>query len=282
MGIADDNISGSSAVAGDALEALKRRLDAFASDSPAQIYAELRQAAKELTEAQPEMAAVRNRVGRVQSAVQELLTAGAPAPSIRRAIDREVEEILRGAKAAQDAIAKLGAGLIGEGSRVLTFSSSSVVTAILLAAHGQGKGFEVVCLESRPMCEGALLARDLAEAGLKVTLMADAGLALAVQTASLCLVGADAVTQGSILNKLGTHALCLAARAFGIPVYCVFESDKQIDPDLVPDEAPKKPEEITGLSHPNLTVRNLYFERTPIALFAGTITEAGLSRPEPG
>ena len=71
----------------------------------------------------------------------------------------------------QDAVArisKIARGLIPEGARVLTHSYSSTVLRTLIDAKEGGKDFEVVCTESRPMCEGHQLAKKLSENRIRV------------------------------------------------------------------------------------------------------------------
>ena len=59
------------------------------------------------------------------------------------------------------------------------------------------------------MLEGQRLTQQLARAGIPVELGVDAAIATFTEQADLALVGADSVTMGGIVNKLGTTSLAL-------------------------------------------------------------------------
>ena len=120
--------------------------------------------------------------------------------------------------------ARVGA-LIPDGAHVLTTSYSSTVLAALTAAKGRLGG--VTCCESRPLCEGAALARALAAAGVPgVAVITDAQAAAFVATADLVLLGADSLTEAGAANKVGSKLVALAAREEGVPVYACCDSGK--------------------------------------------------------
>ena len=74
--------------------------------------------------------------------------------------------------------------------------------------------------EARPLNEGVRTARRLAEKGVSVTLITDAQMGLFVREAEAVVVGADSVLpDGSLVNKIGTHLLALAAREAKVPFY---------------------------------------------------------------
>ena len=61
----------------------------------------------------------------------------------------------------------------------------------------------------------------------RVWLLADAAAYLALEDATACVVGADALlASGAFVNKTGTHPLALCAQARGVPVYVVAERVK--------------------------------------------------------
>jgi translation initiation factor 2B subunit (eIF-2B alpha/beta/delta family) len=151
----------------------------------------------------------------------------------------------------------------------------------LWRAVAEGKRFEVVCSESRPMNEGVVLARALAECGVSVDLVVDAGLFGWLDRADSVLVGADAVMATGVVNKLGTRPLLEAARRLNVPTYVLADSTKWLPPRLgefwrVRAESPT---EITRLRHPDLTVDNRYFDVSPLSLLTGVIWDEGVGRP---
>jgi translation initiation factor 2B subunit (eIF-2B alpha/beta/delta family)/8-oxo-dGTP pyrophosphatase MutT (NUDIX family) len=185
-----------------------------------------------------------------------------PTPALQEAAHR-LEEGAR--EAAQRAAAHLPAGTI------VTYSRSSSVLMALLARRPA----RVLLSEGRPGREGLELARELAQAGIAVTLVADAQLPGLVAEAEAVAVGADALlADGSFLNKAGTLPLALAARGARVPFYVLAETWKALPPGLGPFPEEGDPAELAP-PLPGLTVRNPCFETTPARLVTAYLTEEG-------
>jgi translation initiation factor 2B subunit (eIF-2B alpha/beta/delta family) len=182
---------------------------------------------------------------------------------------------------ALEATVRRAAGLVPSNSIVLTYSNSTAVRLALWRAVAEGKLFVVTCSESRPMNEGVALARFLAERGVPVYLVVDAGLFDWLGIADLVLVGADAILSTGVVNKIGTEPLLQAARRLGVPVYVLADSTKWL-PDRLSRfwrVRPESPAEIATLRHPNLEIPNRCFDTSPLKLVTGIVWEGGLSRP---
>ena len=95
-------------------------------------------------------------------------------------------------------------------------------------AGRRGAALRVHCTESRPLCEGTVLAQDLARAGIATTLSTDSlAFSLLRQARDPVLAaGADAITAEGVINKAGTLGLATAARSWGIPFYVLAGSEK--------------------------------------------------------
>jgi translation initiation factor 2B subunit (eIF-2B alpha/beta/delta family) len=170
--------------------------------------------------------------------------------------------------------------LIEDGMSVLTHSHSDTVRSALLAAHRAGKRIEIICTESRPMLEGAALARKLAEEGMRVTLITDAAVLLKLRDAQMALVGADAVTTEGIVNKTGTSLVALAAGRLKKPAYALCGSEKFLPAGRTPAREPmKSPAQILEEEVLHLSVSNYYFETTPLNWLTGIVTEDGILKP---
>jgi translation initiation factor eIF-2B subunit delta len=142
---------------------------------------------------------------------------------------------------------------------VLTHSSSGSVVRAL--ERVRGKVSFVLCTASIPGGEGRALARRLEAAGFSAEVVPDAGIARACEQAGIALVGADAVTEEGVVNKVGTALVALAAREAGIGCYAVAATGKFVPSEFWrPDAAPA-------------------FESTPLELFDAVITEKGPKRP---
>jgi ribose 1,5-bisphosphate isomerase len=226
-------------------------------------WQELAQVARSLIAARPSMAVLRNRVNRLMFASR-----GLPAYEVVTLTERLIAEAI----AAEQATAAAAAEHLA-GRRVLTLSRSGTVTAALQMA--QPPVAAVLVLESRPGGEGRAVAEELAESRLAVTLLPDtaAAVALAAPGTDLVLVGADAVLpEGSVVNKVGTHLLALAARERGIPCYAAASTDK-LGEAAAGEETGDAHELYRGAAP--LTVWAPLFEVTPGGLFAAILTERG-------
>lgn len=130
---------------------------------------------------------------------------------------------------AGEVIVAHAAAKIHDGDVVLTFARSSVVEAVLLGAHAQGKRFRVVAVDSRPMLEGRNLLRSLQSAGVPTTyaLLGSVGAVVQSQGVTLCMLGAHSVlADGAMYSRAGTAAVAMMAKAAGIPVVCCCETYK--------------------------------------------------------
>ncbi len=128
------------------------------------------------------------------------------------------------------------------------------------------------------MYEGRAMAQRLAAHGVPVELFTDAALLSSLPDADLVLVGCDAISPNSFVNKVGTHALLRMARIARVPAYIVADSFK-----FLPATAEtsfrireEKPSEVWKQNKKNLLLRNFYFEHVPLRVVSGLITELGL------
>jgi len=230
-----------------------------------------------LVSAQPQMAAILNLCSAALGAAEDSLDAAAARASVRAAVD----EFLRAVQEAAKKIAQSAAALISDGMTVATHSYSSAVRDALLNAAAGGRKFRVVVTESRPLLEGVALAKELASAGIPVTLGVDAAMALLLKNANLVLVGADAVTETFLLNKAGTFPAALLARRQGIPFYALAGSEKFAPRSCrLPSEIAKPPSEVLPRAPRGVEIRNLYFDHTPLKLVTALVTEKGPLDPK--
>lgn len=188
---------------------------------------------------------------------------------------------------AQQEVGKVGANLIRDGSVVLVMSYSGTLIEILSKAWDDGKRFSIIGTESRPNCEGRVMAETLVEQGIPYTLITDPAQPYFVPRGTIAMVGVDTlVATGAVVNKVGTMNLALACRHFGKPLYAATSTFKMSSPSLIGGEVSLKvvhenagiaPEWLLG--KPNMKVENIFFEETPAALFEGLITEYGIQHP---
>lgn len=190
---------------------------------------------------------------------------------------------------------------INDGDVILTYASSNVVKATLIAAHEQGKKFRVVIVDSRPLFEGKPLARELAEAGISATYLLITGLAFALKDVTCVFLGAHAMlSNGMLYNRVGTGQIALSAYTKNIPVVVLCESIKFSDRvllDSVTFNELGSPNALTNLSidpegsevpspalqnwrdEPNLNILQLLYDVSPPTFIKKVITEVGSLPP---
>jgi translation initiation factor 2B subunit (eIF-2B alpha/beta/delta family) len=270
-----DRWSGASTLLADGFEAARLFLRAVRPLRPEALSRALERFTLRLTLSQPSMAPFLSLANALWLAAEK---DGQPSG---RALHDALVRHADGVDRALEATVRRAAGLVRQRSIVLTYSNSTAVRLALWRAMAGGKTFVVTCSESRPMNEGVALARFLAERGVPVCLVVDAGLSDWLGIADLVLVGADAVFSRGIVNKIGTEPLLQTARRLGVPAYVLADSSKWL-PDRLARlwrARPESPAEITALRHPNLVIHNRYFDRSPLNLVTGIVWEGGVARP---
>ena len=180
-------------------------------------------------------------------------------------------------------IAEIGAKRIRSNSVVLTHCHSSTVTNLLKRAKYEGRVFEVICTETRPVLQGQITAKEMLDMGIKTTFIVDSAARFFMNDVDLVLVGADAITsEGNVINKIGTSMTALVAQEARAPFYVVSELLK-FDPATVSGDYEKieerSPNEIWKNAPKELTIRNPAFDVTRRDFIHGIICEDGMISP---
>ena len=155
----------------------------------------------------------------------------------------------------------------------------------------QGKRFHVYADETRPLLQGSrITAYELKENGVPVTVICDsmAPVVLSQGKIDACIVGADRIAaNGDTANKIGTLALAIAAKHFGVPFY-VAAPTSTIDLATktgagIPIEERAAAEVAEFGDRPTapqgIDIYNPAFDVTPAALITAIITEHGVALP---
>ena len=187
-------------------------------------------------------------------------------------------------KQSKEKIALVGSKRVTGGSKVLTHCHSSTVTNMLRRAKEDGKTFEVVCTESRPVFQGRITAREMLEAGIETTMIVDSAVRYFMNKVDLVVVGADAITsEGNVINKIGTSMVALAAKEARTPFYVACELLK-FDSATVHGEyetiEERSPQEVWKGAPSGLNIRNPAFDVTRREFIHGIICEEGVVSPE--
>ncbi|MHA1475298.1 MAG: hypothetical protein ACTSQ5_08935 [Promethearchaeota archaeon] len=198
----------------------------------------------------------------------------------------EYENILKEGK---KSIAQYGNNLIPDNLKtpyiIQTHCHSSVVEAILIEAHNQGKNFIVVATETRPFYQGRITAKKLTDAGIKVIQVVDSAMRWVANkfNSDIVIIGADAITsEGTVLNKIGSRLLALVAKEMHIPLYVAspllkynpgtafgnYEKIEMRDTKEIWKDWTDLPKDLTYMNPAFETINRVYI--------SGVITEAGI------
>jgi len=270
QGIAEDRTSGASKLARLALEVMGLAImEAKGRPEPK----DLAEAARRISEAQPAMSIVHN----VAQLVSQLIAEGQDPRAVLETTRQELD-------AAQEKIARTFLKVAPDRGAVVTLSYSENVLEALRTAHGKGRVDRVFVMESRPLFEGRALAKDLADAGIPATVVADALGPSLMADAACALVGADAILRdAAVVNKIGTYTLALAATDAKKPFYVACESlkfDARYDTASWPTPGPRPSGEVWDGRGDRIDALNRYFEITPGRLVTTTVTERGTYTPD--
>ncbi|MCS7121919.1 MAG: ribose 1,5-bisphosphate isomerase [Archaeoglobaceae archaeon] len=198
----------------------------------------------------------------------------------------KAKEFISWVENAQKIIGEIGEKRIKDNSIVMTHCNSSAAISIIKRAYEVGKKIEVIATESRPRLQGHITAKQLREIGIDVTLIVDSAVRFFMKEVDCVVVGADTITaNGTLINKIGTSQIALAAKEARVPFIVAAEtykfSPKTLFGELVVIEERSAeevvPEELLKIG---VKVRNPAFDVTPRDYIDLIVTEVGAIPPE--
>jgi translation initiation factor 2B subunit (eIF-2B alpha/beta/delta family) len=277
----DDRTSGSTDVAAAFLSDLGRWAATDTSRTPADLRGALLERLRAAQAAQPTMALVHQLAARLLSVADAAVGRGDGRVEVRRHLEETCAAESADLATTRTAVARQALALLAERRAwIATLSASGVVRDALFAAQAAGREPRVLIAESRPGFEGRGLAAALAARGLPVWLVVDAALPLLLSQVHMVWLGADAVVDHGLLNKIGSYAAALAAREHSVPVYALASRRKFLPATtraLRIAEMP--PEEVWDAAPETVKPRNVYFELVPLALLRGVVVEDAVLPP---
>ena len=182
-------------------------------------------------------------------------------------------------------IAKIGARRISDGEVLMTHCNSSAAISVIAEAVRQGKDVKVYATESRPWRQGILTVNDLHKAGVDVTLIIDSAVRSVMSKVDRVFVGADTITSsGSLINKIGTSQVAMAAHYAGVEFNVCSETYKFSPKTMFGDTVTIEERDIGEVVRPGeipegVRVFNPVFDSTPAGYIDNIITELGIMSP---
>ncbi len=243
----------------------------------------------ELSEAKTVLFASRETEPLMRNAIRQVIHAveSSEKETVKELVDvvsQVSTRFLENLERSKEKIAVIGSKRVSDGSKVLTHCHSSTVTNMLIKAKEDGKSFEVVCTESRPVFQGRITAKEMLDAGIKTTLIVDSAMRYFMNEVDLVVVGADAITsEGNVVNKIGTSMVALAAKEARTPFYVVSELLK-FDPVTIRGDyeriEERSPSEVWADPPSGLVIKNPAFDVTRREFIHGIICEEGIVSPD--
>ncbi len=184
-------------------------------------------------------------------------------------------------KKTQEEINRLALKLIRNGDVIFTHCHSSTVSKALINAKKQGKKFQVYVTETRPLFQGKKTARELSNAGIKTTFFVDSAAMIALtekqktKKVDRFFLGADALLDTGILNKVGSGMFARIAWENKIPLYVFADSWKYTKEKVKIEQRNFK--EIWKLNKPvKLNIKNPAFELVSKKYIKAIVSELGI------
>jgi ribose 1,5-bisphosphate isomerase len=280
--IKDLQIQGARNVAKAAIRSMKDVIINSSASESDLLFKELLRAKNILFDTRPTEPAMRNGI---RAVLYETKEAKGGIDATKKIALNACDKVLTFFEDAVLKIHEIGARKIVSGMQIMTHCHSSTVTGILRKAHEQGKDINVICTETRPRYQGHRTARELVEAGIKVTLVIDSAMRYMMKhlEVDIALIGADAITsEGTIINKIGTRLFALAADERDVPFYCAadtFKFSPETSLGFLEDIEKRDPQEIWSDAPSGLRIENPAFETVPRRYIDGLITEVGVFPP---
>jgi methylthioribose-1-phosphate isomerase len=224
---------------------------------------------------------------------------GAGPSTIASAARGEAQKIQAAEDAASIALSAHGADILDGARTVLTHCNTGALATggrgsalgVCVALAERHEGVKVIACETRPLLQGArLTAWELKKLGIPFALVVDGAAASLLRrgVADAVVVGCDRVAaNGDVVNKVGTYAHALAARAAGAP-FVVAGPTSTIDAATRDGDAieieERGAEEVTAvggvaIAPEGTPVINPAFDVTPAELVSALVTERGVASP---
>ena len=262
----DDRVHGASWLSLQAISILNSAVSGSRANTVDDFIQEIKTVAEELARARPTLTPIANYSNQFLQQIVARSQDEKESDSLKSFARTKGKELLKLATRANSKSVEYGSGIIGDLDTVITCSYSSTVCKVLEIARQRETKFRVIIAESKfgDKIYGEIAAEQLMKHQIPTEIVSDEAIQLRISKADRALVGADSITaSGYLINGKPTSILAQAARDKKIPFYVVCDSAKFDIQGYV-----AKPSEL----EPG-------FDRTPLDLVTGIITEKGTMQP---
>jgi ribose 1,5-bisphosphate isomerase len=200
-------------------------------------------------------------------------------------INKYSQEFIRLLKLNKFKIIKNSPKAIKRNDKILTHCHSSSVEMILISA--KSKKIKVFNTETRPLFQGRTTAQNLTKAGIDTTMLVDSAADFFISKHSgqdlmmdKVIIGCDSISwDGSIVNKIGSYGIGLAAKYNKIPLYIAGNLFKVDSDNIVNIEIREDSEVWQKKDKKHFDIINFAFDYVPAKFITGIICEFGIIKP---
>jgi ribose 1,5-bisphosphate isomerase len=275
-------IQGASNVRKKAVEALLKSTQLSKAKNEKDFREEFLRNAKALFNSRPTEPELRTAIRIIKKSIAEKSRS---VKEMKAQVEQTIKNYDTDRKKAIENIANYGAELICPNSTVLTLCHSSTVVKMLIKAKKKIK--QVYCCETRPLYQGRLTAKELSDAGIKVTLIVDNAASTVLKECDYFFTGADAfLADGDVINKIGTNQISSLCNKYDVKHYVLTSTHKFEPETFFGKDEPiehRNPYEVITNKDKNfskrVTVLNPAFDRTDASQIEGIICELGIFSP---
>jgi translation initiation factor eIF-2B subunit delta len=262
----NDDVNGASWLSLHAINTLILAVSESQVGTVADFIQEIKEVAEKLTSARPSITPITNYANQfLHQIITRSQTENNP-EALKSFAEIKGKELVKSATKAVSKAVEYACGIIGDLDTVITCSYSSTVCQVLELAGQRETRFRVIAAESKfnDKAYGEITAKQLMKHEIPVEIVADAKINLRISKADKALVGADSITDdGYLVNGKPTLQLAQAAKNKRIPFYVVCESAKFTIRGYITKSTELEPS----------------FDKTPLNLVTGIITEKGTIQP---
>jgi len=275
-------IQGATNIAIEGVKAFSSLAERIDFSSLPDYFEHLKKASIILSTARDTEPALRNGLHFILYELEHQASSVSEAKELVSSLSQKYVEMLKDSKRK---VISYGAHRIRDNSVIMTHCHSSLSTGIIIEAHRQGKNIEVFLTETRPKWQGRITAKEMVGAEIPTTMVVDSAMRYVINrhNVDIVITGADAITsQGTVINKIGTRLLALAAREMDVPFYTAinllkYDASTTIGKLSAIEFRPSS--EVWEDPPKGLKILNPAFETVSRDLIDGVITEAGIFAP---
>ena len=262
----NDYVHGASWLSLHAINTLILAVSESQTETVADFVQEIKEVAQEVASARPGITSIANYANQFLHQIITRSQNENNPEALKSFAESKGKELVKSATKAVSKAVEYACGIISDLDTVITCSYSSTVCQVLELAKQRETRFRVIAAESKfnDKAYGEITAEQLMKYQIPVEIIGDGQINLRISKADKALVGADSITaDGYLINGKPTLLLAQAAKNKKIPFYVVCESAKFTIRGYVTKSMELEPA----------------FDRTPLNLVTGIITEKGTMQP---